>query len=111
YLVVYALATLGSFACFAFLDDSSEGVTISRLKGLYSSSPLLACSFALCLLTLAGIPPTIGFFAKFYLLKVAFSAKLYGLVIVGLLCAILAAYYYLRFVAAMFSEKLQVAHF
>jgi NADH-quinone oxidoreductase subunit N len=55
-------------------------------------------------LTLAGIPPTAGFFAKFYIFKVAFQAGYYGLVIVGLLTAILSAYYYLRIVAIMLSE-------
>ncbi len=105
YLVVYTIATLGSFACLSFLDDKSDGVQLNDLKGLFSTSPLLASIFSLCLLTLGGIPPTIGFFAKFYLLKVAFSAGYYGLVIVGLLTTILAAFYYLRIVAVMFSEK------
>lgn len=105
YLVVYTLATLGSFAILSFIDDTSEGVTLRDLKGLFYTSPLLATLFALCLLTLGGIPPTIGFFAKFYILKVGFQAGYYGLVIVGLLTSILSAYYYLRIAAAMFSEK------
>jgi NADH-quinone oxidoreductase subunit N len=75
------------------------------LHGLFYRSPLLAGVFALCLLTLAGIPPTIGFFAKFYLFKVAFQAGYYALVIVGLLTTILAAFYYLRMVAVMFTER------
>jgi NADH-quinone oxidoreductase subunit N len=105
YIVVYTIATLGSFAVLAFLDNKSEGVTFRDLKGLFHSSPLLASIFALCLLTLGGIPPTIGFFAKFYLLKVAFSAGYYGLVVVGLLTTILSAFYYLRIVTVMFSER------
>ena len=105
YLVVYTLATLGAFACLSFLDDKPEGPTLTDLKGLFSQSPLLAGCFAFCLLTLGGIPPTIGFFAKFYLLKVAFSAGYYTLVIVGLLTTILAAFYYLRIVATMFQQR------
>ncbi|MCE5318749.1 MAG: NADH-quinone oxidoreductase subunit N [Parachlamydia sp.] len=104
YLVIYALATLGAFAVLAFLDRRSAGVSLSDLRGLFSRSPLLAGILALCLLTLAGIPPTVGFFAKFYLFKVAFEAGYYGLVVVALLTTILSAYYYLRFVAAMFAE-------
>ena len=104
YLVVYALATLGSFAVLAFLDRRSEGVMLDDLYGLFRRSPFLAGILTLCLLTLAGMPPTVGFFAKFYVFKVAFQAGYYGLVIVGLLTAILAAYYYLRIVAVMFSE-------
>ncbi len=105
YLVVYALATLGSFAVLAFLDQCEEGVTFQDLRGLFRRSPLLASSLALCLLTLAGIPPTAGFFAKFYLFKVAFQSGYYLLVVVGLLTTILSAYYYLRIIALMLSES------
>lgn len=104
YLVIYALATLGAFAVLAFLDQRREGVMLHDLKGLFYRSPLLAAILALCLLTLAGIPPTAGFFAKFFVFKVAFQAHYYGLVLVGLLTTILSAFYYLRIVAVMFSE-------
>ena len=76
YLVVYAVATIGSFAVVAYLDRDSEGVAIADPNGLFRRSPYLAGILALCLLTLAGIPPTIGFFAKFYLFQVAFEAVL-----------------------------------
>lgn len=105
YLVIYACATLGAFAVVAFLDERSEGVMLYDLHGLFYRSPSLAGIFALCLLTLAGIPPTIGFFAKFYLFKAAFQAGYYALVIVGLLTTVLAAFYYLRMVAVMFTER------
>lgn len=104
YLVVYTLATLGCFAVLSYVDDKSEGITLDNLKGLFHTSPLLASIFILCLLTLGGVPPTVGFFAKFYLLKVAYTAGYYGLVVVGLLTTILSAYYYLRIAAATFSE-------
>jgi NADH-quinone oxidoreductase subunit N len=104
YLVIYALATLGCFAALAFLDDKSSDITLSSLNGLFRRSPLLASLLALCLLTLAGIPPTIGFFAKFYLFKTAYEAGYYALLVVALLTTILSAYFYLRFVAAMFAE-------
>lgn len=104
YLVVYALATLGSFSVLAFLDNRTDGVLLHDLRGLFSRSPLLASVLALCLLTLAGIPPTVGFFAKFYLFKIAFAAGYYGIVIVGLLTAIISAFYYLRIVALMLAD-------
>lgn len=104
YLVIYALATLGSFAVLAYLDTRSHGVMLHDLNGLFKRAPLLASLFSLCLLTLAGIPPTAGFFAKFYIFKLAFQAGYYPLVIVALLTTILSAYYYLRIVAAMLSE-------
>ena len=104
YLVVYALATLGSFAVLAFLDEESKGVFMKDLHGLFRRSPFLAGIFALCLLTLAGIPPTAGFFAKFFLFKIAFQTGYYTLVIVGLLTAIISAFYYVRIVSLMFSD-------
>lgn len=103
YLIIYAFATLGCFAVLALLDDRSEGVEMNDVKGLFKKAPFLAAFFSLCLLTLAGIPPTAGFFAKFYLFKVAFEAKYYLLVIVALLTTLLSAYYYLRIVALMLS--------
>lgn len=104
YLVVYAFATLGAFAVLAYLDERHEGVGLHDLHGLFRRSPLLAGVLTLCLLTLAGIPPTAGFLAKFYIFKVAFEAHYYALVIVGLLTTILSAFYYLRIVAMMLSE-------
>lgn len=104
YLVVYSLATLSCFAILAFLDKREGGVFFSDLNGLFSRSPLLAVLLTLSLLTLAGIPPTTGFLAKFYLFKIAFQAGYYGLVIVGLLTTILSAVYYLRIITLMFSK-------
>lgn len=104
YMIVYALATLGAFAVLVILDQRSEGVTFEDLRGLFRRAPYLAGLLAFCLLTLAGIPPTPGFIAKFFIFKVAFQAGYSWLVIVGLLTSILAAYYYLRIIAIMFSD-------
>ena len=104
YLVIYSLATFGAFAVMAIVDGQNEGSYFRDLQGLFYRSPLLAIVFALCLLTLAGIPPTAGFFAKFYVFKVTFQAGYHWLVVVGLLTTILSAYYYLRLIAVMFSE-------
>lgn len=105
YLIIYTLATLGSFAVISFLDRYRSGVMLSDLQGLFYRNPFLAAILALCFLTLAGIPPTAGFFAKFYIFKVAFQAGYYGLVIVGLITTIISVFYYLRIVALMFSES------
>lgn len=105
YLSIYSAATLGSFAVIAMLDKDSEGVTLKDLTGLFHTSPYLASLLILCLLTLAGLPPTAGFFAKFFLFKIAFQAGYYGLVIVGLLTTILSVFYYARIVAMMLSPS------
>ena len=103
YLAVYAASTLGVFASLSVLDKNSQGVLLSDLQGFFRRSPFFSAVFTLSLLTLAGIPPTPGFFAKFYLFKIAFESGYYALVIVGLLTAILSVFYYLRIVSLMFS--------
>lgn len=102
YLVVYALATLACFAALAFLDNKSKGVFLQDLSGLFYRSPFLGLLLTLGLLTLAGIPPMLGFFAKFYVFKIAFGTQPM-LVIIGLLTSILAAFYYLRVAAILFA--------
>lgn len=104
YTAIYAIATLGCFAVMAFLDHDDEGVMMHHLNGLFYRSPLLGGIFILCLLTLAGIPPTAGFFAKFFIFKVAFEAGYVLLVITALLTTILAAYYYLRMIGLMLTK-------
>lgn len=105
YLVVYSIATLGAFAVLAILDRDSKGVYLNDLRGLFERSPWWASVLTLSLLTLAGIPPTAGFFAKFYVLKLAFQSGYIVLAIVGLLTTILSAFYYLRIVSIIFSES------
>ena len=107
YLVIYTAATLGAFAVLLFLDSAAsrqeKGSAIPELRGLFHRSPWLAVILTLSLLTLAGIPPTAGFFAKFFVLKLAYQSGHYLLLVVGLLTTILAAYYYVRLVAEMFA--------
>lgn len=104
YLVAYALATFGCFAVLSFLDRTSQGVFLKDLYGLFYHYPILTGVFSLCLLTLAGIPPTIGFFAKFYVFKTAFQAGYYTLVAVGLLTTITSVFYYSRIISVMCSQ-------
>lgn len=105
YLTIYAFGTFGAFSVASFFDKDQEGAKIEDLKGLFYSSPGLALVMIFSLLGLAGIPPLSGFFAKLYLFKTAFASKHYGLVIVGLLTAILAAAYYLRIINMLFSRQ------
>jgi len=76
---------------------------------LFYSSPLLAGILTFCLLTLSGIPLAAGFFAKFYVFKIVFEAHYYVLVVVSLLTALLAAYYYLRIIGVMLTKGEEVA--
>lgn len=111
YLIVYVAATFGAFGVLAFLDNRSQGVVLRDFYGLFKRSPALAGIFAICLMTLAGIPPTAGFFAKLFIFKVAFEAGYVALVIVGLLTTVLSAYYYMRIIGVMLTEEpVEVSH-
>ena len=101
YLLVYAIATFGAFAVFSILDKEKKGLSLDDLKGLFFKSPFLASVLTLSLLTLAGIPPTVGFLAKFFVFKVGFDAGYYGLVIFGLAMTVVSAYYYLSIITRM----------
>lgn len=103
YLYVYSLATLGAFAVVAYLESQSNSPRMDDLRGLFNRAPTAAITLTLCLLTLGGIPPTAGFFAKFYLFKLGFQAGYVGLVVIALLTTILSAYYYLKMVALVFT--------
>jgi NADH-quinone oxidoreductase subunit N len=105
YLVIYALATLGCFSVLRTLEHSPQEATLDDLRGLFKHSPFLAFLFSLCLLTLAGIPPTAGFLAKFFILKEAFQAGYLALGLLGLLSSVLSIYYYLRPIAYMLQES------
>lgn len=105
YLVVYVGATLGCFGVLAVIDNTEEGSSLNDLKGLFYSSPTLAMILSFCLLTLGGIPPTAGFFAKLSVFKVAYEAGFVVLVIVALVTTILSAYYYLRLIGIMLTKE------
>ena len=78
YLAIYVITNLGVFACIqAMRRDGQPVETISDLAGLARTQPQLAFAFALLLLSLAGLPPLAGFFAKFYVFLAAIQAHLY----------------------------------
>jgi NADH-quinone oxidoreductase subunit N len=99
YAAAYSLATIGIFAVLAKMED----MTIEGFNGLSKSQPLIAALLAIFLLSLAGIPLTAGFFAKYYMLSaVVKTGKYLGLVIIGVLFAAVSAYYYFKVIQAMY---------
>jgi len=102
YLVTYIFMTLGAFASLAFLG---ERVNLEKIKGLSRSQPGIALSFSFFLISLAGIPPTAGFIAKFQVFMSAVNAKHTTLAWFGFLNSVIAAFYYLRVVVLMYMEK------
>lgn len=99
YAFSYSLATIGVFAVLIKLKDYS----LDGFNGLATEYPLLAFSTSICLLSLAGIPLTGGFFAKYYMLSAAIKAGgVFWLVIVAVLLAAVSVYYYFRVIQAMY---------
>lgn len=99
YAAAYSIATIGIFAVLIKMKD----YTFEGFNGLAKHQPVLAATTAIFLLSLAGIPATAGFMAKFYMLSAAVSqGHVLWLVIVGVLCAAISVYYYFRVIQAMY---------
>jgi NADH-quinone oxidoreductase subunit N len=103
YLAVYGVASIGAFAVVTLVRDSGGETThLSRWAGLGKTSPLLAGSFALFMLSFAGIPLTGGFIGKWSVFTAAWSGGVWPLVVMGVLVSALAAYFYVRVIVLMF---------
>ncbi|MEJ7680458.1 MAG: NADH-quinone oxidoreductase subunit N [Segetibacter sp.] len=102
YAAAYSLATIGIFAVLAKMDD----MTFEGFNGFAKSQPLIAALLAIFLLSLAGIPLTAGFFAKYYMLAAIVKTNHYiGLVIIGVLFAAIGVYYYFKVIQAMYFKE------
>ncbi|HVT96177.1 MAG TPA: NADH-quinone oxidoreductase subunit N [Acidobacteriaceae bacterium] len=105
YAVSYAAMNVGIFAIISHTGGYDDHLTlIDDYRGLAYASPLLAGSMAFFLISLIGIPFTGGFFGKFYVFSAALHSGMVWLTIIGLINSGIAAYYYLRVVAAIYSQ-------
>ncbi len=106
YLLIYVVTDAGTFACILAMRRDGEMVeTIEDLAGLARTQPKLAFAFAMLMLSLAGIPPLAGFFAKFYVFMAAIDAHLYVPAVIGVLASVVGAYYYLRIVKLIYFDE------
>jgi NADH-quinone oxidoreductase subunit N len=105
YVFAYAVMTIGAFGVLHMLEPRPDSdLTVEDLKGLASEKPWLAASMTILLLSLAGIPPTIGFFGKFFIFSAAVKQGLAWLAFWGVIGSIISIYYYLRPIVAMYME-------
>lgn len=103
YLVAYSIMNLGAFAIISLFEKHEDTVLhVDDLKGLAKKHPGLAIAFTIFLLSLAGIPPTVGFFGKLYLFSTAIAQGYFWLAIWGVLGSAISVYYYLRPVVSMY---------
>ncbi len=106
YMTIYLTMTLAAFACLLMVRRDGKGLEmISDLSGLSKTHPNLALALAILMLSMAGIPPLAGFFAKFYVLLPAIQKGMYGLAISAILASLIAAYYYLKVVKVMYLDE------
>ena len=105
YLAAYSFTILGAFAVvYAVAGPGERYIHLNDYRGLARKRPVMAWALTLMLLSLAGIPPTIGFWAKFFVFGSAVGAHLTPLVVIGVLASAAAAFFYLRVVGVMFLD-------
>ncbi len=102
YLISYMVMTAGAFAVLIQLSGSEEKTSLREISGLGRTNPWLAFAMSLFLISLAGFPPTSGFFAKFYLFKSALVNGHVALVIIAVMNSLISIYYYMRPVVALY---------
>lgn len=106
YLLGYTFTNLGAFAAIIALGDGSrERVTASDLAGAARDHPLIAAALTVCMLSLAGFPPFVGFTAKFLIFSGAVESGRAWLAVVGVLNSLISVYFYLRPVVQMYISE------
>lgn len=107
YIAAYVFMMAGAFAAAGAIGCSSEDVDINRLAGLSRRRPYMAASLSLFLISLAGIPPTLGFLGKYRLLTVAMKNGDVALAVAAALISVVSIYYYLRPVFVMYCHEVK----
>ena len=103
YMVIYVTMNIGTFAFIMSMEKDGLPVTdISALKQYSKHEPLRALALLLLMFSLAGVPPLLGFFGKFYVLKAAVDADMTWLATLGAIASVIGAFYYLRIVYYMY---------
>lgn len=106
YLLAYGAMNLGAFGVVAALSRRGEpNEEIERYAGLGFRRPLLAMAMAAFMLSLAGVPPLVGFAGKFYVFSAAVNQGYIGLAVIGVLNSVVSAYYYLWVIVTMYMRE------
>lgn len=106
YLIAYGITNLGAWGVVLALEKTEgTGLEIEDYAGLGTKSPALALAMTVFMLSLTGVPPTVGFMGKFYLFRAAIDADLFWLAIVGVITSLISAYYYLRVIVVMYMQE------
>ena len=103
YVFIYLFMNLGAFVTAIFVKNKTNGDNIDSWKGLGIKNPLISAFMVICLVSLAGLPPTSGFVAKFYILAELFRLESHRwLAVVAIINSVISLYYYFRIVKSMY---------
>ena len=106
YLFAYTFMNLGAFGILAYASREGDDCdTFERISGLWSRKPAAAFALGVFMFSLAGIPPTIGFFGKYRVFLAAVEANMTPLAVIGIITSVISAYYYLRVLVCAFMRK------
>ncbi len=106
YIITYAIISMGGFAVIIFLSNKeTEADELSDLKGLSSRHPWVAFMMLLFLFSMAGMPPTVGFYAKLSVIQAVVGADIIWLAVFAVVMSVIGAYYYLRAIKIMYFDE------
>jgi NADH-quinone oxidoreductase subunit N len=105
YLVAYAFTNFAAWSTVIALEQAGEkGLNLENYAGLGRKNPALAAVMAVAMLSFTGVPPTLGFFGKFYLFRTVVEGGFIGLALIGVFTSLISAYYYLRVIVVMYMQ-------
>jgi len=111
YTITYALMNIGAFGVVSLLiKNQNDPHTLDDIAGLGFKRPFYGFALALCMFSLAGLPPTAGFISKFYIFKTAIESGHTTVAIIGILTSIVSVYYYLRVVYYLYMREPVAGH-
>ena len=102
YAAAYSVGSIASFAVLIIVAKAKGNDSFDSFNGLAKQNPILAFVMTIAMLSLAGIPPMAGFFAKYYIFSSALTAGYTGLVCIAVIGSLISVYYYLRVIIAMY---------
>jgi NADH-quinone oxidoreductase subunit N len=107
YLFTYSISTVSAFTILFIVSRHKGSKDITAFEGMAKANPLLSFAMTVAMLSLAGIPPTAGFFGKYYVFLTAINSGNTGLVLIAVLAALVGIYYYFRVIIAMYFKPEQ----
>ena len=105
YILAYTFMNIGAFAVVTWLQHRGAGMTLDDFSGLATTNPLAAAAMTIFMVSLMGVPPLLGFYAKYYVILAAIDADLLWLALSVVVLSAVSAFFYLRVVAVMYFNE------